>query len=1024
MTTTRVIAATISLAAVAGAMSWLPLPSVHAQAPKTAEVVIDLLAVKPGTVAALSAPPGDPFLLRLDNRAPGALYQVTVEEAGRAPQIRTLGLPFASMLRTLPIPSCSELQRREQELMAAVEEEAVPAKVGAIREEAQTSSCSMPKAMADLFIDQSRPLLRSYLLPPEQELKVTIERSAPDTKAVQRRWQVTLQARAPKSEAASATEEDWLVTEIARDVAEMAIYAKSRSVPDAAALAFAFRRNPDAAGAPRTFGISLRPTAGAPPLEYTVALADHVWSPGTYEPMARALLQRLKVSSSAAVPGPGSALAVLSDLRATVIEGENARVSAWLTRDMASAEAHEQAALVVAALALREAAGSFQDRRPALSRMGAHLAMAAALRAGKPMSPAGDFAETALLMMVGRRRDALARLDAAAKAGLSPEARPWASALRTWSTGDWRILKDPARASLLERWAQFQALSDRLGGLSALELLKTGKPESVPDWGRYALQGGGTVEEGNLFASGAVDLELREIAEVWKRQRASGPEPAPPVPALNEEPGRCIGHDASGRSVARVIDWGAWARFSQRHLLHVLLTADYHLRAVLGLNDEANDLRRKARQDFGNLLLFPFLEVRWQSDDADRVSTAVPPGQLRALRPGLVDACPAAVRVLRAQPEAVSPASWELVDRRCSRERDTGLLPRYPAWFSPVVPTGTAYAAYSRLATGFLSKDYDTQKMVTLLQYSPFDAGIVRIYVARKFGDKPNPKEVAPLVGPLLEYDLSVMKWWAGFVEDDVAAYRLAYEPVCRLDPDSCLTLAWYLADRDLDAAAVPAFERAVKEGRNRVGIVGLVGWLMDYYFDHQRPDDALKLARMGEEVHSTAGLRLMARLMERTGRYREAESYYKKIVERYDFDELINQFYVRYEQRIGDGRYRAEAQEALKKLFPQGLQRATLADLGAAPAPGRGYLVAWKPSVPLARIGLKTRDVIVAMDGYRIDNRPQYETVLRFTDKRDVALIVWREGRFVELKGQMRRERYGPSATTSREVADSSPGL
>jgi S1-C subfamily serine protease len=109
--------------------------------------------------------------------------------------------------------------------------------------------------------------------------------------------------------------------------------------------------------------------------------------------------------------------------------------------------------------------------------------------------------------------------------------------------------------------------------------------------------------------------------------------------------------------------------------------------------------------------------------------------------------------------------------------------------------------------------------------------------------------------------------------------------------------------------------------------------------------------------------------------------------------------------------------------MFPQGLQRTTLADLGAAPSPGRGYLVTWKPSVPLARIGLKTRDVIVAMDGYRIDNRAQYDTVLRFTDKRDVALIVWREGRYVELKGQMRRERYGPSAATSREVADSSLG-
>jgi len=65
--------AAVVLASVAGA-----------QAPKPAELVVDLLAVKPGAPAALPAPPGEPFPLRLGNRAPGAAYQVTVEEAGKA----------------------------------------------------------------------------------------------------------------------------------------------------------------------------------------------------------------------------------------------------------------------------------------------------------------------------------------------------------------------------------------------------------------------------------------------------------------------------------------------------------------------------------------------------------------------------------------------------------------------------------------------------------------------------------------------------------------------------------------------------------------------------------------------------------------------------------------------------------------------------------------------------------------------------------------------------------------------------
>ena len=535
MRTTGVIAATISLAASVGALPWLALSAAQAQEPRV-EVVIDLLAIKPGAVVTIPAPLGDPFLLRLDNRAPSALYQVIVEEPGRVPQTKEFGLPFDSMLRTLSIPSCAELQGREQELMRSAEEDGVPAKVGAIREEARTSSCTMSKRMVDLFVDQSRPVIRSYVLAAEQRLKVTIERLAADTKAVQRRWQVTLQPSVPKPVAGQATEEQWLVTEVSRDVAEMAIYARTGSLADAAALALAVQRIPDATGAP-SFGVSLRPDAGPQPMALVVALADHAWSPRTYEPLARALFGRLRVSASSTPSEPGpSALAALTDLRATAIEAANRRASAWLRRDMTSADAHEQAALVLAALGLREAAGKFHDRRPALSRMAAHLAMARALRAGKPASPSGEYAEIALLTMAGRSRDALARLEAAAKAPQSPEAQAWANALSTFNTGDWRVHQDAARASLLERRAQFEALSTGLGGLHALAFLQSRTAETIPDWGRVALQGDSTVEEAHVFAPGAVALELTELGEVWKVAPAVAPPPVPPCPRSTKLP--------------------------------------------------------------------------------------------------------------------------------------------------------------------------------------------------------------------------------------------------------------------------------------------------------------------------------------------------------------------------------------------------------------------------------------------------------------------------------------------------------
>lgn len=160
--------------------------------------------------------------------------------------------------------------------------------------------------------------------------------------------------------------------------------------------------------------------------------------------------------------------------------------------------------------------------------------------------------------------------------------------------------------------------------------------------------------------------------------------------------------------------------------------------------------------------------------------------------------------------------------------------------------------------------------------------------------------------------------------------------------------------------------------------------------------------------VYSGSGLRAMGRLLERMGKYREAESYYKKVAERYQKETSLDQFYVRYEKRVGDGRYRAEAAQALKTIFPDGLQRATLADF-TTPALPRGHPLSSDPGVQLSQLGLKPGDMILAVDGYRVQSADQYNTVWSFTDAADISLIVWRRGRYLELKGRVRREPFGP---------------
>src|SRR6185503_20235032 len=164
------------------------------------------------------------------------------------------------------------------------------------------------------------------------------------------------------------------------------------------------------------------------------------------------------------------------------------------------------------------------------------------------------------------QRDALARIQALE--GGKP-AVPWAAflrALRIRITRDWRILSDPGKATLVERLQHYRALRESLGGSKALAFLKSVKPEPMGDWGRIALENGGSVEEGNIFAASLPALEMNEAAEVWPLLNGR-PLPADKaVEALNALPQGLVSRDEKTGPVPRVIGWGTWARYFQRNV--------------------------------------------------------------------------------------------------------------------------------------------------------------------------------------------------------------------------------------------------------------------------------------------------------------------------------------------------------------------------------------------------------------------------------------------------------------------------
>jgi hypothetical protein len=156
------------------------------------------------------------------------------------------------------------------------------------------------------------------------------------------------------------SEEQWIAGEIVLDMLEMIQW---RTSPASKSDDLKLVVEPLPAGAVSGVRVSFTlPPRGASTSE--IVWRNHIWSAEDYTEVARSALLAAGHSASGGAPSTDErSLAALLTPLATAIEAENERASARLQRSMLDADAHEEAALVVGVLALREAAGEFSDLR-------------------------------------------------------------------------------------------------------------------------------------------------------------------------------------------------------------------------------------------------------------------------------------------------------------------------------------------------------------------------------------------------------------------------------------------------------------------------------------------------------------------------------------------------------------------------------------------------------------------------------------------------------------------------------------
>lgn len=785
------------------------------------------------------------------------------------------------------------------------------------------------------------------------------------------KWQHNFNATAlpPAHGKAARTEERWIAEEIVRDLAEIIFVAKNGPSTKIAGLKIQCQTQGHHA-----FEISVDSPNGRVAQKFE--LKHHLWTEENYAPVAQTLLSTWGIPAQTAGDENDTELLdrLMSGEMADVIR-DSKTVSEELTRAPLDAALHEKAALILGCFALREAAGTFSDTRPALNRISAHLALASALQ-----SKEGDFgklAEIIQLSLIGRQAEAMEKITS-----LPAALDRWARLLKLRTTGDWRLLAQPDKGSLLEQLEYFRALRQRGRCPKSRAFLSEIHAGPRPEWTRVAMEENLSVAEGHAFAHQSVIGEAKSIADDWQTFSGDSLSEAQFVDALNRPATRCVNETLDGRPQLEVLSWGMLAAFHQRHLCNAMVRTEYFLQCTWGVKEEAKEFRAGMERFFTKVTLYPIVKRFFKTEDREEAAVLQN-----------------AIAVSRDHPELVTAANWSMLNPKIEEDRERALPHDSLSWFADFPLFGTTYDFAGRC-----HRVRDGTKPVVLepaAVLAPFDHEIIRNTLHAKFNGHETGEQAAAAYAGIKDFDLRAMWQIAEGFKDRPEIYGKLLPPICDLHPDYFIILGQYYVDKKMPREAAAAYQNAFDRAEDRVYMANASRWIVDYYFDNGRVDDALKIATDAAEVYSYAGLSTMAHLMERMERYPKAEDYYKKIRDRYDDSHELDSFYERNRDR--DPEY-ARAADVLKKAaFPAGIESAQLKDFNDPPRDGVSIA---STNTLVAGARLKPGDVIVAINGTRVRSEKQYIYIRDMESGPNMTLVVWNGTRYSERKLNLPKRR------------------
>ncbi len=774
----------------------------------------------------------------------------------------------------------------------------------------------------------------------------------------------------PADKSVFCDESQYVVESIVSDIAEQVFYAANHHLPDKKyLLVVATEKAKSPLDAP-VYELQIRLDRKQDVLHLEVNVNGPIWSPSVYQDVTKTLAAAVKLNASTdGAREDTQMLSELTDASAETIERENQNLSKALENDFCNPELHEKAAVLLGSFALREHSGQFYQIDSPLCCMTAHLAMARFLNGTNSSGINGKVAHAILLTLIGDETPALEELDAI-RTNNSVTA-PMVRALWTRNTGDYRLLDGATNCSQMESVERFLAKAHAISTSVAWSDLNVEQQQTI-DFLRIANQEGYSVEIGHQLLSASIPLEEREAETVYELSQHKRMDRKIVITALNKLPDHCFSEVGDDLHV-RVINWGQWAMFFQRHLCNEIHQNFRFLNEKLYVSEDAERFAAYANGHFQGLRLYPFVHVLNATNMENVMGSIIDAGKITLTTPEIVPA------------ECWNTFAGELT------------------WHKHNPLPGTVYDLGSRIdEPGVLNSTSD--RLDRLHKLAPYDGRVANLIFWRKYLNHPTYSQAMELYSNMLPFRVYAMRRVASTITERPQQYEKVMLQTAALDPNSYYELGDYADAHHQEDKAAQYYDQGCAADPDSVRASNYAYWRVKYYLKKGEVEKAHQIADGAGEVYSSAGLQAEGFFWESLSNYDKAFDWYAKVEDRYNESGPLIAFCLRYKEETGDARFDPELQKLFRALFPNGMEKVSLKDFHHPPLDG---VLIKQDNDLLQSVGLHAGDVIVAVYGVRVHNFAQYAYGRELEKTPELRLIVW-QGGYREIIATPPNHRFG----------------